>query len=148
MIQRIQTIYLFIASVLMAITNFLPLLKFSVSEQETILFKTFGIGCGAITTYPIAIIAILSAILLFISIFMYKNRIKQIKIASISLFLSIMFYAVFAIYLWYTKDLIEYTYTSVSFGLILPAISVILNILAVKAIKADERLVRSADRIR
>ena len=148
MIQRIQTIYLFIASVLMAITNFLPLLKFSVSEQETILFNTFGIGCRAITTYPIAIIAILSAILLFISIFMYKNRIKQIKIASISLFLSIMFYAVFAIYLWYIKDLIEYTYTSVSFGLILPTISVILNILAVKAIKADERLVRSADRIR
>ncbi len=79
---------------------------------------------------------------------MYKNRIKQIKIASISLFLSIMFYAVFAIYLWYTKDLIEYAFSTISFGLILPAISVILNILAVKAIKADERLVRSADRIR
>ncbi len=40
MIQRIQTIYLFIASVLMAITNFLPLLKFSVSEQETKIKNT------------------------------------------------------------------------------------------------------------
>lgn len=148
MIQRIQSIYLFFASALMAVINYLPLAEFNINNQEKTLFTTFGIGNGIITTYPIAVIAILSAILSFIAIFMYKNRIRQIKIASISLFMSLMFYAVFIMYWWFSKDALASQETSISYGLVTPAIAVILNFLAVKAIKADEKLVRSADRIR
>ena len=154
MIQRIQSIYLFLAAGLMATLNCLPLVKFATNEQENILFKTFGIEYSAdniteiVTTYPIAVIAILSATLSFIAIFMFKNRIKQMNIALIALFLSLMFYAVFLMYWWYSKDALSFTETSISYGLPIPAVSVILNFLAARAIKADERLVRSADRIR
>lgn len=148
MIQRIQSIYLFLASALMVAINWLPLAEFNIDNQEKTLFTTFGIGNGTITTYPIAVIAILSATLSLIAIFMYKNRIRQIKVTSISLFLSIMFYAVFIMYWWFSKDVLVSQETSISYGLVAPAIAVILNFLAVRAIKADEKLVRSADRIR
>lgn len=146
MIQRIQSIYLFLSTTLMVMVNWLPLIKFTTKANEDITFTTFGIE--TITSYPIAIIALLSAILSLIAIFTYKNRIRQIKIASISLFLSLMFYAVFLIYWWYSKDILSSTETTISYGLAMPAIAVILNFLAVRAIKADEKLVRSADRIR
>lgn len=157
MIQRVQTIYLFLAAVIMAVVNWLPLVEFSVNNNtidSVVPFYTYGIHLEsegvitAITTYPIAIISALAAVLSFITIFMYKNRIKQINISLISMFLSLMFYLIFFIYWWYAKDALATDGTTIGLGIVFPAISVILNILAAKAIKADEKLVRSADRIR
>jgi hypothetical protein len=50
--------------------------------------------------------------------------------------------------MWYTKDLFSEFNYSLSVSLLIPVASIILKFLAVKAIKADEKLVRSADRIR
>ena len=157
MIQRIQTVYLFLASAVMVLINWLPLVKFTIKNNETenlVDFTTFGIENNIndvaiyVTTYPIAIITFLTAVLSFIAIFMYKNRTKQKNVALISLFLSLMFYAIFIIYWWYLKDFISTTQTTISYGLAIPAVSLILNMLAAKAINADEKLVRSTDRIR
>ena len=133
----------------MVALNWLPLTTFG-----ELNFFTYGISarvgeCAlAITTYPIAITVIASTILALIAIFMYKNRMKQVKVVSISIFLDIMFYPIFAAYMWYTKDLLNNINLSLSFALLIPIASIILKFLATKAIKADEKLVRSADRIR
>ena len=90
MIQRIQTIYLLLSIALMVALNWLPLTTFG-----ELNFFTYGISatvgeCAlAITTYPIAITVIASTILALIAIFMYKNRMKQVKVVSISIFLDI-----------------------------------------------------------
>ena len=149
MIQRIQTIYLLLSIVLMVALNWLPLTTFGELNFFTYgILATAGECALAITTYPIAVTIIASTILALIAIFMYKNRMKQVKVVSISIFLDIMFYPIFAAYIWYAKDLLSDINYSLSFALLIPIISIILKFLAAKAIKADEKLVRSADRIR
>ena len=149
MIQRIQTIYLLLSVALMVALNWLPL-----TTLGELNFFTYGISATAeectlvITTYPIAVTVIASTILALIAMFMYKIRMKQVKIVSISIFLDIMFYPIFAAYMWYTKDLLNDFNYSLSVSLLIPVASIILKFLAAKAIKADEKLVRSADRIR
>lgn len=149
MIQRIQTIYLLLAVIVMIALNWLPIAYFGDLEFLIYgIFSTIGDATLSITTYPIAVTVIASTILAAIAIFMYKNRMKQAKIVSLSIFLDVMFYPIFTAYLWYSKDALMNIDNSFSFALIVPAISIILKSLAVKAIKADEKLVRSADRIR
>jgi hypothetical protein len=149
MIQRIQTIYLLLSVALMVALNWLPLTTYGELD-----FFTYGISTSveectlAITTYPIAVTVIASTILALIAIFMYTKRMKQVKVVSISIFLDIMFYPIFAAYMWYAKDLFSEFNYSLSVSLLIPVASIILKFLAVKAIKADEKLVRSADRIR
>ena len=149
MIQRIQTVYLLLSVIIMIALNWMPIAYF-----EEINFYTYGISSTIanaslyITTFPIAVIVIASTILAAISIFMYKNRFKQAKIVALSIFLDVMFYPTFIAYLWYSKEALMNIDNSFSFALIIPAISIILKSLAAKAIKADEKLVRSADRIR
>ena len=149
MIQRIQTIYLLLSVALMVAINWLPLNTFGELDFFTCGISTKTEECAlAITTYPIAVTVIASSILALIAIFMYKNRMKQVKVVSISIFLDIMFYPIFGAYMWYTKDLLSNFNYSLSVSLLIPVASIILKFLAVKAIKADEKLVRSADRIR
>ena len=149
MIQRIQTIYLLLATIIMIALNWMPLAYFGDLEFLTYgIFSEFGIASISITTYPIAVIVIASVILAAMAIFMYKNRIKQAKIVALSIFLDVMFYPIFTVYLWYSKEALANIDNSFSFALIIPVISIILKALANKAIKADEKLVRSADRIR
>ena len=145
MIQRIQTIYLLLAVIVMITLNWLPL-----AYLGDLKFLTYGIynASLSITTYPIAVTVIASTILVAIAIFMYKNRMKQTKVVALSIFLDVMFYPIFTTYLWYSKEALMNIDNSFSFALIIPAISIILKALANKAIKADEKLVRSADRIR
>ena len=149
MIQRIQTIYLFIAVIIMIALNWMPIAY--LGELNFFTYGIFSTVAGvsiSISTYPIAVIVAVSTILAAISIFMYKNRVKQAKIVALSIFLDVMFYPIFIAYLWYSKEALINIDNSFSFALIIPAISIILKSLAAKAIKADEKLVRSDDRIR
>lgn len=149
MIQRIQTIYLLLSVALMVAINWLPLTTFGELDFFTYGISTTAGECTlAITTYPIAVTIIASSILALIAIFMYKKRMKQVKVVSISIFLDIMFYPIFGAYMWYTKDFLSDFNYSLSVSLLIPVASIILKFLATKAIKADEKLVRSADRIR
>ena len=149
MIQRIQTIYLLLSVVLMITLIWLPIAYLGELDFYTYgIFSTASDATISFTTYPIAVIVIASAILATIAIFMYKNRIKQVKVVALSTFLDVMFYPIFIAYLWYSKEALMNIDNSFSFALIIPAISILLKSFAAKAIKADEKLVRSADRIR
>lgn len=129
MIQRVQSIYMFFAVLFMiAITYFLPVL---ISKE----------GKGFFTNHFIyAYITILvSSFLLLYSIFLFKNRKKQLLFNQISKFLlSVTFFILF-----FTKgDLFP------ARGMFVFIIPYVLILLANRFIKKDEKLVQSADRIR
>ena len=129
MIQRVQSIYLLFSIIFMiAITYFLPVL---ISKEGEIFF-TYHFLYAHITI-------LVSSFLLLYSIFLFKNRKKQILFNQVSKFLlSITFFILF-----FTRG--ELFPDRGMFVFIIPYV---LILLANRFIKKDEKLVQSADRIR
>ena len=81
-------------------------------------------------------------ILPFVQIFMFKNRVKQIKIGKLAIAYWVIWAVIFVILSLSIDNL------KPSFGAIIPLLSILFIYLANKAIRKDEDLVRSIDRIR
>lgn len=156
MIQRIQSLYLLLAGALMFCMFKMPLATF-INEVGVWKFYADSIietasdtsTTATIDTWPVAIIIALAGVLSFIAIFGYKNRRRQIKICMLSGLFMLLFYPIAFIYWWFAKDMLATeAFPSLGAVLIFPLVALILVVIAVRSIKADERLVRSADRIR
>ena len=156
MIQRIQSLYLFLAGALMFAMFKMPLATF---VNETGVWKFYAdsiietagdsAATATIDTWPVAIIMSLAGVMSILAIFAYKNRRRQIKICLLSGMFMILLYPISFIYWWFAKDLLATVgYPSLGAVLIFPIVAFILNLMAIRSIRADEKLVRSADRIR
>lgn len=155
MIQRIQTLYLLGVVVLTTLMICLPLAYF-VGGEET--FNLYGYGLRSVatgemykTTVILAIILGLSALLPLVNIFLYKRRMTQIRYCVVEFVLLIGSLIMLAVhyYLFYRAFAdFEFHAQGMKVTMLLPIASLFLNYLAMKAIAADEMLVRSVDRIR
>ncbi|MBE9468947.1 MAG: DUF4293 domain-containing protein [Bacteroidetes bacterium] len=152
MIQRIQSLYLFIVLLLITAMFFLPFANFSLTGNAY-CFNYLGIvnlqsNDLLVKILPIVILLILILIIGLFSIFRFKKRKFQIKLGKINI---IFLAALVAIEVLSLHRIIYYFKAEnfkCLFPLILPVISIILILLANKAIRKDEDLVRSVDRIR
>ncbi len=136
MIQRIQTIYLLIAT---AISLGLPY-GFSlyadengdaVWAQDNMLY--LGLFAG-------------SALLSFITIFLYKKRQNQFVVGRLNILLN---FVLLGVLVYYSQILSGGTAVlEKGIGMIIPLVSIVFIALANKAIKRDEDLVKSVDRLR
>ena len=150
MIQRVQSLYLLLAAlvqVLFATGTYFTYQLTDVSYCVTGsgVFNSSGEKIGG--DMKTLILGIGISLLALISIFLFKNRKQQIKLSRIGGLLT-MAEIVFVI-ISYVK-VKELPINNVSIGyvnFILP-ISTLLFFLAAKAIKKDDELVRSVDRIR
>ena len=77
------------------------------------------------------------------SIFLYKTRMRQLSIVNLSTVCHALTGAVLGIAS-LTGTVVEWG----SVAVILPLVAIVLNLLACRRIRFDERLVRSADRLR
>ena len=91
---------------------------------------------------------VIISLLAFLIIFLFKNRILQIRLCVFNSILMLGFYGLFAFFYWSVKGQMESVSMSFKFALSFPLISLILNYLAIRNIGADEALVRSLDRLR
>jgi hypothetical protein len=139
MIQRIQTIWLLLASA----CGFLSL-KFSFfsgNKLDANNIKQFEL-LSAPPHIFILILTVAVFVAVFISIFLYNNRKLQIRIVLAGFLLSLL-----DIFLYYreTKKFVDGTY---SFTAILTIVIPILLLMAARGIYKDEKLVKSMDRLR
>lgn len=162
MIQRIQTVYLLVAAVLMAMTLMTPLATFTYEGKEIVL-SAFGITgipaeVGTINTqiffYLIALL-ILPTLLPIVIIFLFKKRMLQIRLCVSEILLLLGAAGFIAIFCWRFYDTIKVNISKSSeliftleWASIMPVIAMILVGLAIRSIAKDEALVRSLDRIR
>ncbi|MAO71739.1 MAG: hypothetical protein CMD02_04420 [Flavobacteriales bacterium] len=130
MIQRVQSLFLFFSSILsLVILFYAPV--FINPEGDIVLIKNLQ--------FP-ALFLLLSILLTIYSIFQFKNRLKQLKIVS---FARVSITVSFFLLIFNRDDLFEIYY-----GGVLLIIPYIILLLSAYFIKKDEKLVRSADRIR
>ena len=154
MLQRIQTVYLLIVAALGFAMLFLPIANMQ-AGTELFTFDVFGLNAGAgpetqqvYRTWSLAVITIITAVLPFVTVFMYKKRMLQIRFCIFNAILLICFYALFAFFVWITYGKYSATHFGIEFALSFPLVNLILTYLAVRNIGADEALVRSLERIR
>ncbi len=147
MIQRIQTVFILVAEMLIASLFFLKFADLSVNNV-LYTFTIKGIFNGETMVFdglPIMIFIGLITFLHLVIVFMYKKRVLQIRITVFTILLlmgltGLFFYFIYS----------GFTDVKVAFKvpMAFPVIAIILDYLAIRAIGKDEALVRSLDRIR
>lgn len=153
MLQRIQSVYLFLAAVATVVCLCLPVGTYAAVEgvcvaTEYNLWLSFADGGHSLTVWPLFVVLVLEAALSLYAIFCYHNRMAQARLCVFGSLLVIGWYAVYAVMGLAMGCGIEGASFSPSWEAVLPAVSFALLLLARRAIMADERLVRAADRIR
>lgn len=147
MIQRIQTIYIFFSAVLTGLLFLLPVAEISVAG-EVYIFRAQGILLGEEVIYkglPVQLFLGLIVLLHLIIIFMYKKRIRQIRMLT---FTMILLLGLFGIFFYFIYASFEEETVAFKVSVIFPLIAIVLDYLAIRNIGKDEALIRSLDRIR
>jgi len=155
MIQRIQTIYLVLAVLLLAMPMMLRIALFSVAVPEGAyqLFPAQMLFNGEEVMQTIAVLAsiTIAVLLLVYAIMQYKNRSFQVNLIKVAILSQLVFMVMVFFYLDRVKALIgaaiepAITYSPL---LSAPVVAIFLSMLAIRSIKKDDALVRSADRLR
>lgn len=151
MIQRIQSVYLLVVTVLLIIAACSPVGQFVAADDVTThVFKPLGVTMADgifQSTWGLFGILLLSAIIDFCTIFLFKNRMLQVRMTVFSTILLVGYYIAFLVFVYILKDDLVASFR-IGWTLCLPLISIILNYLAFRAILRDEVMVRAADRLR
>lgn len=156
MIQRIQSVYLFIASLLIFALYLFPLLHNVYINGVASTIKVTGVyqdvnGAQASTQSFVALIAVTAIVALIplVLIFLYRNRKQQISLAYVTILVLIG-------YSFWLSQVIKgligaaapVSFSNYGIGVLLVSIAIIMVLMAIKAIQRDEKLVKSADRLR
>jgi hypothetical protein len=147
MIQRIQTIYIFIAGLL---TATLFKLKFAdlIVNNELLTYYAKGIFNDIEQVFnglPIMIFIGIITLLHLVIIFLYKKRILQIRLLVFSI---ILLLGLFGIFFYFTYAGFDDAKVAFKIPVAFPLVAIILDYLAIRAIGKDEALIRSLNRIR
>jgi len=155
MIQRIQTLYLFLAAVCAALPLFLPLAVLSCGPEALPGKATlWGFDdpsaaasySGGWANLAAALLSALSSLVSLVTIFLYRNRNAQRKSCTVLVVLLAIVCGLSAGYLSALPDGVAIR--TLSFAAFLPVVAIVAVLLARRGIVRDEKLVRSLDRIR
>ncbi len=143
MIQRIQTIYLLLSSI--ASGGLIFIFNLWISKGEKI-FVLDLFSNKSISLQLIPIMFFISSILAIVNIFIFNNRKLQFVIGRILILINLFLLGL----LIYQSLMIsgEISVSEKGIGMFLPILAILLLVLANNAIKTDEDLVKSVDRLR
>lgn len=155
MLQRIQSIYLLFASLVLFALFFFPLAHNVYIADKPVSVMVTGIftdvnGVQQHTTSFTALTAVTAivGIIPLVIIFLFKNRKQQVALCY-SCILVLIGYSY-----WMAQTVknavgdITLGTKTMGIGLFLTSLSIVLLILAAKSIQRDEKLIKSADRLR
>ena len=137
MLQRIQTVYLLIVAIISGGLIFAFNLWTTV-EGTVVYAKDEVLALGLFVG---------SAILAIISIFNFKNRKSQFMLGRLNMILNLILLGFFVYRILNTSGEAS-AVSEKGVGIFLPVISIVFLVLANRAIKKDEDLVKSVDRLR
>ncbi len=138
-IQRIQTLMLFIAAALMAAFCCLPFATVAGADGATAVpFHTAGA--------PVLLtLSIVVAVLFFAAIFMFKDLRRQMRVTILGIVLLCAAIITTGLVIYVSLDGASPILTG---GVTLPVLALIAGVLAYRGMRHDHRLLTSADRLR
>ncbi|TXK52906.1 DUF4293 family protein [Pontibacter qinzhouensis] len=166
MIQRIQSVFLFLLVLAMVSLLFVDIWsKTDSTSGQTVVLTAFSIdthflneqgeatNTGATQSQgaiAIGLLAIVAAVIALYEIFQFKNRLTQMKLGLFNtLVLVALFGTCFYQANYIANDMVMSDMSGIyEPGFYMPVLALLLNALANRFIKRDEDLVRSVDRLR
>jgi len=143
MIQRIQSIYLLLSGILSGGVVFLVSMWSTIKEQ--VLFTDL-FASESILVKSLPVFFLVSAVLSIITIFMFKNRQLQFVLGRLNILINLI---LLGLLVYVSLSLPgEAAVSEKGIGMFLPVLVVLLLVFANRAIKKDEDLVKSVDRLR
>ncbi len=136
MIQRIQSIWLLLASICTFCSLQLPFYSGSLANNNVVVFV------NGMYSFPISFVTIVIGVLTTISIFLYNNRPLQMRFCLFSLILESL---LIFLYFTQTKQFISGT---LSLSSILQLLVFFFVLLAFRGIFKDHKIVKESDRLR
>lgn len=164
MIQRIQSVLLFLAAIALMVALFFPIWsEVSAEKLERAELNVYELRYEKInedgsrgelynskSSVYISFFFFAGAAIALFSIFQYKNRLRQIQLGALNSLViggSVIF--TWFVYINKAELLIDPTRQGeFGIGFYLPLVALLLNSFANRFIRKDEKLVRSADRLR
>ena len=151
MIQRKQTIFLFLAFILSLLCMCLPIGTFDAGGLHPVteynLWLVDAQGHRAFNCWPLFAIMLPSSALGVYSIFLYRNRRFQARLCTFNILLLMGWYIVYGVFANVLGGVSGGSFQIEMAGGF-PALAIAFYFLAYKGIMHDEQLVRAADRIR
>jgi hypothetical protein len=158
MIQRIQTIYLILVALLTAATTFFKLAIYTLNDELLFSYTIYSIipadgseSMQAGNWLPQSLILTTVMLLSLFTITRYKNRKLQLKLGAVIYLLLAAFIISSYFSIMNMANLLELgsdVKTIYHIGFYLPIAAVSFQFLANRAIKKDEELVKSVERLR
>ena len=142
MIQRIQSIYLIIVFILSAMLPFIFKL-WEDSKKEVYALDLFSEMSLLAKLVPVFFL--LTALIAFIAIFKFKNRELQFVLGRIIILINLF---LLGILMYLSLTIPGEVSSEKGIGMFIPIVVILFVVLANKAIKKDEDLVKSVDRLR
>lgn len=136
MLQRIQTIWLLLASVCTFLTLKFPF--YSGTNAKAIASYALTGTENSLLLAATLIVGLLSIVILCL----FKNRIMQLRLIVLAILIE-----AFLLFL-YVKQVQTFTVGTYSLTALLHGFIILLLLLAARAINKDEKLIRSSDRLR
>lgn len=158
MIQRIQTVYLSIAIVLLSIASIGPALFSYLTETSRFVFTAYSITEYSVESgevlatrfFPLVIGTILLTLLCFATLMSYKNLKRQFKLGRMTFYLYFLMLIVVVLITGFGDRIIEAEKATRELGLafMLFVAGFPFTFLANTGIKRDKKLLESLDRLR
>ncbi len=155
MLQRIQTVWLFLASLAIFALFFFPSLHYISASGSEISIRATGIyelrGVEVVKSQefiPLTVATVVVGLLPLVLIFQFGHRKRQIMLSYATVAIIIAFGY------WVSRQTqgvvgpVKLDASNFGLGSVLPTFAILFVILATRAINKDEKLVKSADRLR
>lgn len=147
-IQRIQSVYLLIAVILMAVFAFFPALSFELGGRNFVYGALEAGKVGVTHVDPLMLMLIILIVFLaIVDIFLFKNLQRQMTVCFVDIIIGLSMLVAIAVQAFVIGNMDGVSVTW-QWYLILPVLSIIFLMLAHKAMSKDKKMLRDADRLR
>lgn len=154
MIQRIQSVFLFLATITSGLLFLFPIAwfkDFTVKLYVTHI-QDFVPGSELIFSefklLPLSILAAIVVVLPLLIIFMFKNLNGQLRLIRLSILFNLVLIGLIFFFYVAQVELATASQANYDKGIFLPLVALVFLFLALRGVRKDIKLIRSADRLR
>ncbi len=156
MLQRIQSIYLFLVILVAVLFLFFPLGSIRLNGESVSIMLTgsdlaqenFAGAYANLYRFSLYVLLVVAMVFTAYIIFQYGKRLFQIRLGKIHILLHLIILVITFFYLDHLRASVPGSSLSYGPSVFFPLVSLFLILMSNKAIMKDEKLVRAADRIR
>ena len=156
MIQRVQSFYLLLVTVLMSFMFLKPYAQLNLADTQKIVFTTLSVKqvdrtetVGKIrNTIPLFALVLITSAISFFNIFLFNKRVVQIRVCILNTLLLVVTVLLMCFYYYRAWHAVVHTDHFFRMSAIAPVMGIVFTFLAYRAIHNDELLVNSYNRIR